>query len=96
MFFGPSAFQLRSKINKKPSPGRSKIKQKIYQHLDPIFDRFLIQLGSNLAPKMDQIGPPNRVQDDVEEHKMKLTKTLKNRWFFKVLGGEGIQIIRPG
>ena len=38
MIFGPSAFQLRGKINKKGSPDRSKIKQKIGQHRDPFFD----------------------------------------------------------
>ena len=60
MFFGPSAFQLRSKIDKKASPGRSKIKQKIGQHLDPIFDGFWSQLGSILGglwrPSWRQVG----------------------------------------
>ena len=64
---GVSAFHLRSKINKKAPPGQSKIKHKIDEHLDPIFDRFLIQLGSifgrilasKLKPSWDQmpLGP---------------------------------------
>ena len=45
MFFGPPAFQLRSKIDKKASPDRSKFKQKICQHLDP----FLMDFGTNLG-----------------------------------------------
>ena len=52
MFFGPSAFQLRSKIGKKASPGRSKIKQKNGQHLDPI----LMDLGTNLARFWEGFG----------------------------------------
>ena len=46
MFLGPSAVQLRTKIDKKASPERPKIKQKIGQHLDPILDGFWNQLGS--------------------------------------------------
>ena len=38
MIVGLSAFQLRSKIDKKAPPDRSKINKKIGQHLDPIFD----------------------------------------------------------
>ena len=45
MLFGPSAFQLRTNIDKKVSPGRSKIKQTSGQHLDPILNRFWSQLG---------------------------------------------------
>ena len=60
MFFGPSAFQLRSKIHKKASPGRSKIKQKIGQHLDRIFDASWSQLGSILEgfwrPSWNQVA----------------------------------------
>ena len=60
MFFAPSALQLRSKIDKKASPGRSKIKQKIGQHLDPIFDGSWSQLGSILGrfwqPSWSQVG----------------------------------------
>ena len=56
MFFGPSAVQ----IHKKASPGRSKIKQKIGQHLDPIFDGSWSQLGSILGrfwrPSWNQVG----------------------------------------
>ena len=60
MFFGPSAGRLWSKINKKTSPGRSKIKQKIRQHLDPIFDGSWNQLGWILGgfwrPSWSQVG----------------------------------------
>ena len=38
MFLASSTFQLRSKIDKKASPDRSKIKQKIGQPLHPIFN----------------------------------------------------------
>ena len=65
MFLGPSAIQLRSQIDKKASPERSKIKQKIDQHLGTIFDRFLSLLGrfwevfgtkmAQLGAKMDQV-----------------------------------------
>ena len=57
MFFGPSVVQLRSKINKKAFPGGSNIKQKIGQHLDPIFDWFLepswVDFGTVLATKLE-------------------------------------------
>ena len=60
MFFGPSALQLRSKIDKKASPDRSKIKEKCCQHLDANFDRFGSQLGSILGgfwrPSWTQVG----------------------------------------
>ena len=59
ILFGPSAFQLRSKIDKKASPGRSKIKQKIGQHLDPIFNGFWrptwLQDPSKTRPKSRKI-----------------------------------------
>ena len=52
MFFGPSAFQLRSKIDKKASPDRSKFKQKFGQHLDP----FLMDFGTNLGRFWEGFG----------------------------------------
>ena len=59
-FFGPSALQLRSKIDKKASPDRVKIKEKCCQHLDANFDRFGSQLGSILGgfwrPSWTQVG----------------------------------------
>ena len=60
ILFDPSAFQLRSEIAKKTSPGRSKFKQKIGQHLDFFFDGFWDQLGSILGgfwrPSWTQVG----------------------------------------
>ena len=60
ILFGPSASQLRIEIDKKASPGQSKIKQKIGQHLDPIFDASWTQLGSILGrfwrPSWSQVG----------------------------------------
>ena len=60
MFFGPSALQLRCKIDKKASTDRSKIKEKCCQHLDANFDRFGSQLGSILGgfwrPSWTQVG----------------------------------------
>ena len=60
MFFGPSALQLRSKVDKKASPDRVKIKEKSCQHLDANFDRFGSQLGSILGgfwrPSWTQVG----------------------------------------
>ena len=52
MFLGPSALQLRNKIYKKRSPGRSRIKQKFGQHLD----QFLIDFGANLSRFWDGFG----------------------------------------
>ena len=60
MFFGPTACQLRCKIDKKTSPDWSKINQKICQSLDAIVDQFLTQLGSILGgfwrPSWSQVG----------------------------------------
>ena len=60
MFFGPSALQLRSKIDQKASPDRVEIKEKCCQHLDSNFDRFGSQLGSIFGrfwwPSWTQVG----------------------------------------
>ena len=60
MIWGVSAFQLRSKIDKKASQDRSKFKQKIGEHLDPFFDGFGDQLGSILGgfwrPSWSHVG----------------------------------------
>ena len=60
MFFGPSALQLRSKIDKKAFPDRVEIKYKSCQHLDANLDRFGSQLGSILGgfwrPSWIQVG----------------------------------------
>ena len=62
-FFGPSAVQLRSKIDKKTSPDRSKMKQKFGQHLDPIFDASWrptwLPRPSQNPPKIDQKSMKN-------------------------------------
>ena len=64
MFFGPSAVQLRSKIDKKTSPDRSKIKHKFGQHLDPISDASWrptwLPRPSQNPPKIDQKSMKNR------------------------------------
>ena len=56
MILGLSAFQLRSKIDKKTSQDRSKFKPKIGQHLDPFFDGFWDQLGSIWEGFGGQVG----------------------------------------
>ena len=64
MFFGPSGFQLRSKIDKKVTPDRSKIEQKFGQHLDPISDASWrptwLPRPSQNPPKIDQKSMKNR------------------------------------
>ena len=64
MIFGPSALQLRSKIDKKTFPDRSKMKQKFGQHLDPIFDASWkptwLPRPSQNPPKIDQNSMKNR------------------------------------
>ena len=63
MILGPSAFQLRSKIDKKASPDRSKINQNFGQHLDPIFDASWrptwLPRPSQNPPKIDQKSMKN-------------------------------------
>ena len=60
MILAISAFQLRSKIDKKASQDRSKFKHKFGQHLDPFFDGFWDQLGSILGafcrPSWSHVG----------------------------------------
>ena len=60
MILAISAFQLRSKIDKKASQDRSKFKHKSGQHLDPFFDGFWDQLGSILGgscrPSWSHVG----------------------------------------
>ena len=51
-FCGPPAFQLRSKIVKKTSPDRSKIRQNLDQHLD----RILMDFGTNLGRFWEGFG----------------------------------------
>ena len=57
MFFGPSALQLRSKIDKEASPDRVKIKEKVVS----ILIQILIDLGANLGRFWEgfggQVGP---------------------------------------
>ena len=52
MFFGPSAFRLRSKICKKTIPGRSKINKKLVG----ILIQFLMDLGANLGRFWEGFG----------------------------------------
>ena len=60
IILGLPAFQLRSKIDKKASQDRSKLKHKFGQHLDPFFDGFWYQLGSILGgfcrPSWSHVG----------------------------------------
>ena len=71
ILFGPSAFQLRSEIDKRASPGRSKFKQKFGQHLDPFlmdfetslgrfWEAFGGQVGAMLAPNGIKTRPQNQ------------------------------------
>ena len=66
MFFGPSAFQLRNKIDKKASPDRSKIKQKFGQHLDPISDASWRPTWLPRPPKTLSKSIKNRWKMDLE------------------------------
>ena len=67
MILAISAFQLRSKIDKKASPDRSKINQNFGQHLDPIFDASWkptwLPRPSQNPPKIDQKSMKNGYQN---------------------------------
>ena len=56
IMLGISAFQLRSKTDKKGSPERSKIDLKNCQNIDATFNGFLNQLGSILIGCCLQVG----------------------------------------
>ena len=101
MFFGVSALQLRSKIDKKTSPDRSKMKQKFGQHLDPFFDWFWDQLGSNLGgfwrPSWSHVGTKwhqNVIPKSIKKTTVfwKASGTNFNEFFIdfgSILGGPG-------
>ena len=73
MILGPTAFQLRSKIDKKASQDRSKFKHKFGQHLDPFFDGFWDQLGSILGA----FCRPNWSHVGTKWHQNRISKPMK-------------------
>ena len=84
MFFGPSALQLRSKIDKKAFPDRLKFKHKFGQHLDPFFDGFWDQLGSILGgfwrPSWSHVG--------TKWHQNPISKPIKKMITFEKASGK--------
>ena len=79
MFFCPSAFQLRCKIDKKASPGRSKIKQQNWSAswsnfwwvLEPTWVDFGRVLVPKLEPFWHQVAPkPDPTTDQKNDHSL--------------------------
>ena len=78
MILAISAFQLRSKIDKKASQDRSKFKQKIGEHLDPFFDGFWDQLGSILG----RFWWPSWTKVGTKWHQNPTTQPIKKMFIF--------------
>ena len=106
MILDPSAFQLRSKIDKTASQDRSKFKHKFGQHLDPFFDGSWNQLGSILESLGGQVGAmlgPNATKAGPEKQSKKSSlfgrppeRILMNFWWIlgPTWGGQGSQTNR--
>ena len=77
---------LGPKILPKSTKNRAKIDLKSNHFFDRFFDRCLVDFGTNLEaktlPKWSQVG----VQKPSKRQSSEITKTLKNKRFFKLFG----------
>ena len=85
--WGQVGAKLGPKIEQNRSQERSKMQSFFDRLLEWVWNRFLMDFGPHLTPKMlpkwSQVG----FQEQWKQWPAKIPKSLKNRWFFNDFGG---------